>query len=560
MLGRRTTLTSLHRGTLVRALALVVPLATGGCVGQLGDDGGDKNGGGPTEETTAAPAPLARLSSVQYGNTLRDLFAPVSVPDEALPADVIVEGFDNNTSTQNPSSTLIDALHSNAVDVATTVMAHPTEVLGCSPSSREEEDACASAFVTTFLKRAFRRPVTDEEIADHVGLYTSNRSDGTTDFATAMTLVIEMVLQEPDFLYRVEVGTPIDGLKTRVALTDFEVANRLSYLLWNTMPDDTLFDAASTGQLTRPDGVESEARRMLEDPRAHAAVLKFHEEWLRFSKLDNLSKDPTLFPAFGPSTAASMRASASRFVESSFFDDGSLTTLLTDSHAWVNDDLAPIYGVAAPGSSDLSLVSVDPSQRSGILTDAGLMAGFAHETADSPVLRGVWVLDRLICNVPPPPTGMVNMTPPAATTGDPMTTRDLFATQHEQGTCQSCHHTIDGIGFAFEHYDAVGAWRTTDNGLPVDSSGWFADGYQDLDGTFDGAVELGQKLAQSPTVQACVASSWLRYALGVDHTGIDEAGLAPILDDFEKSELDMRELVVALAKSDAFRTRPVPQP
>jgi len=138
-----------------------------------------------------------------------------------------------------------------------------------------------------------------------------------------------------------------------------------------------------------------------------------------------------------------------------------------------------------------------------------------------------------------------------------MTTRERFATQHEQGTCAGCHHIIDGIGFGFEHYDATGAWRTQDNALPVDAAGWIAAGNGDLSGEFDGAVELGHKLAASPKVHACVASSWMRYALGVDHEGIDEKGLAPVLDAFEKSDLKLPELVVALTRSDAFRTRPI---
>ena len=151
----------------------------------------------------------------------------------------------------------------------------------------------------------------------------------------------------------------------------------------------------------------------------------------------------------------------------------------------------------------------------------------------------------------------MNTTLPAVEVGKPMTTRDRFATQHEQGPCAGCHHTIDGIGFGFESYDAVGAFRTKDNGLPVDASGWFSEGNGDLTGTFNGAVDLGQKLAASQTVHSCVASSWMRYALGVDHKGIDKKGLAPVLDAFEKSQLKLPELVIAVTKSDAFRTRPV---
>lgn len=541
-------------------LLLGVPLLLAACVGTLGGDGdaSGSTGAGPTgNDPPAAASPLARLTSIQYAATLHDLFAPIAVPDATLPSNVIVEGFENNSGTQTPSAALIDALHANAVTVATEAMKSPTELLGCSPTTRAEEDACAADFTAELAKKAFRRPAEAAEVAALVKLYADLRSDGTTDFTTAMTLVIEAILQEPDFVYRVELGTPIAGDPTRVQLTPYEIASRLSYLLWNTMPDDALFTAAASGELATADGIEKQARRLLADPRAHAAVLKFHSEWLRFSAMSKLTKDPTLFPTFTADTAASMRASTDQYIESIFFGEGTLTALLTDTHAWVNDDLAPIYGVSAPGGAALKLVSVDPKQRAGILTSAGLMAGFAHETADSPVLRGVWVLDRLMCNEPPPPPKNVNTTLPAPDLGKPLTTRDRFATQHEQGACAGCHHTIDGIGFGFEHYDATGAWRTEENTLPIDASGWFSDGNGDLSGTFDGAVELGKKLAASETVHACVASSWMRYALGVDHKGIDKKGLAPVLDAFEKSELKLPELVVAVTRSDAFRTRPI---
>jgi uncharacterized protein DUF1592/uncharacterized protein DUF1588/uncharacterized protein DUF1595/uncharacterized protein DUF1585/uncharacterized protein DUF1587 len=551
----RTT-TSLHGAGW---LLLGVPLTLAACVGSLGDgESSGAAGGGPTgNEKPAAASPLARLTSTQYTATLHDLFAPIAVPDATLPNTVFVEGFDNNSGTQTPGAALIDALHANAVTVASEAMKSEAALLGCSPTTRAEEDDCARTSTAKLATKAFRRPVVDAEVADLVKLYTDLRSDGTTDFSTAMTLVIETILQEPDFVYRVELGTPIAGDPTRVQLTPYEMASRLSYLLWNTMPDDALFAAAKSGELATPEGIEKQARRLLADPRAHAAVLKFHSEWLRFSSMATLSKDATLYPSFTSDTAASLRDSSDKYVDSIFFGEGTLTALLTDTHAWVNDDLASIYGVPAPGGTDLKLVSVDPKQRAGILTSAGLMAGFAHETADSPVLRGVWVLDRFMCNEPPPPPKGVNTTLPAAVTGKPLTTRDRFATQHEQGSCAGCHHTIDGVGFAFENYDATGAWRTEDNTLPVDSSGWFSGGNGDLEGTFSGAVELGQKLAESKTVHACVASSWMRYALGVDHRGIDDKGLAPVLEAFEQSQLKLPELVVAITKSDAFRTRPI---
>jgi hypothetical protein len=544
---------------------LVAALLTAGCVGVVGDGGGDGTGGGApgsaaadagpkVSPTAVPPVPLARLTSLQYANTIRDLFAPIAVPGQSPPGDAIVDGFDNNTAAQTPSSALIEAYRTSAAAVATAAMQSSAQLLGCTPASRADEDACAHSFISSFGKKAFRRPLAADESANLTGFYASVRASGA-DFPTAMTATIEAFLQSPAFLYRFEIGTPVPGQAGLVQLTGYEVSSRISYLIWNTMPDQSLLDAAAGGRLATAEGVEAEARRLLADPRAHDAVLNFHREWLRFSKMKNLTKDATMFPGWSSDVATSLQKAADKYVDGVFFGDGTLTALLTDAHAWVDASTASIYGVPSPGP-DLVRVSVDPTQRSGILTNAGLLAGFAHETADAPVLRGVFVLDRLLCAAPPPPPANVNTTVPAPNTADPQTTRDRFAKQHEQGTCAGCHHTIDGVGFGFEHYDAIGQWRTTDMGLPVDASGWLPPG-GDLPATFSGAVELGKILAASHTVQSCVASQWMRYALGVDKTGIDPTHLKPVVDAFVASGLDLRELVVALVKSDAFRTRVV---
>ena len=231
---------------------------------------------------------------------------------------------------------------------------------------------------------------------------------------------------------------------------------------------------------------------------------------------------------------------------------GTLQALFTDSHAFVNDDIAAIYGVAAPGSEDLQLVDTNPAQRSGIMTQAGLLASLAHETEDAPVLRGVLILDRMLCQAPPPPPPGVNTTPPTGLDGA-HSERQLMQESHALGGCASCHTQIDDIGFAFEHYDAVGAWRTLDEGLPVDSSAQIF-GTKNSDGKFDGALDLLQALANSDQVTNCISYEWLRFALGLEESQIDIGNAAPIANQFSASGGNFTELLVAIVKSDLFRS------
>jgi hypothetical protein len=504
------------------------------------------------------PAPIARLTDLEYRNTISDLFPAVTAPALQLPPDNVVEGFDNNAKAQTPSPSLIEQYRINAQAIAAAVLAKLGAVLPCQTqtATAQQQIACGQQLIDDLAPRAYRRPLQTDERDRLLALFSAARS--AYDFQTAVSMVIQGVLQAPQFLYRVELGGPVqDGA---AQLTAYELASRLSYFFWDTMPDAELRDAAALGALDDAAGVETQARRLLADPRAHAAVASFHRQWLRFEKMDGLSKNPMAFPAFDDQVAASMRASATQFVEHVFWEQGgSLQALLTDSSAFVDANLAPLYGVPAPSGSGLSLVKTDATQRSGILTQVGLMAGFAHELSDSPVLRGVFVMDRFFCAAPPPPPPGVVVSVPMEDGSMPQTTRDRFAMTHESGSCAGCHHTIDGFGFGFEHYDAVGKWRDAENGVAINAKGWI-NGTRDADGAFDGAVELGQRMAKSSQVSQCVATQWFRYALGLGAADVDECSVAPVVKALADSHGDLREVLIATAKSDAFRKRPAVMP
>jgi hypothetical protein len=508
-------------------------------------------------KVAAAPAPLARLTNLEYRNTVRELFPGIAIPEIDLPGDNVVEGFDNNAKAQTPSPTLIEQYRANAQAAGAAIAAHVDVALPCKTTTVTEQDSCGKQWIDTFTPRAYRRPITADERVRLNALFTSAKT--SYGFNTAVSMVVQAVLQSSSFLYRVEFGGPAKG--GVAALTGYELASRLSYFFWDSMPDKELSDAAASGALDTATGVEDQARRLLDDAKAHDAVASFFRQWLRFDKMNRMEKSATLYPAWNEDMAASLRTSTEKFVDRVFWDmGGSLDALLTDSSTFVDANIAPIYGLPATSvkttATSMTLTDTNPAQRSGILTQAGLMAAFAHETTDSPVLRGVFVLDRLLCSAPPPPppgvTGSIT-----ETTGNvqPMTTRDRFALTHEAGECASCHHTIDGFGFGFGHYDAIGKWRDTENGFDINAKGWIV-GTRDADGEFDGAVELGQRLAQSTQVSDCVASQWYRYSLGLGASDVNSCDVAPATKAFTASDGDMRELMIATVMSDAFRRRP----
>ncbi|HKP62333.1 MAG TPA: DUF1592 domain-containing protein [Polyangiales bacterium] len=501
----------------------------------------------------AAPAPLARLTNQEYRNTVADLFEGLTLPELSLPPDNVVEGFDNNAKAQTPSPALIEAYRGGAQTVAAAVLANTSAVLPCKPANASQEASCGQQWIDAFAPRVYRRPLSAEEKGRITTFFNNSRT--AYGFNTAVSMVVQGLLQSPQFLYRPELG---GAAKSGSApLTGYELASRLSYFFWDTMPDEELLDAAAGGKLDSAAGVETQARRLLDDPRARPAVAAFHRQWLRFDKMDSMRKDSGMYPGWNDQVADSLRTSVAKFVEHVFWDmNGSLSALLTDSGAYVNDDTAAIYGVAKPGSKDLVWSKTDATRRSGILTQAGLLAGFAHETADSPVLRGVFVMDRFFCSAPPPPPpGVTGSVTDETSSTMPMTTRDRFAMTHESGTCATCHHTIDGFGFGFSHYDAVGGWRETENGLAVNAKGWISN-TQDANGDFDGAVELGKRMAASGQVSECVSAQWYRYALSLGSDDADACTVAQISEALKDNQGDLREVLIATVSSDAFRNRP----
>jgi hypothetical protein len=491
-------------------------------------------------------SPLRRLNLIEYKSTIRDLLGVDTSAADTFPPDNAGLGFTNNADVLSVTDLLAEAYMTGAETFAQEAVANLTTLLPCDPTT-VGNDACAKQFIAEFGLRAFRRPLTDDENSAFFALYTTGMTGGA--FADGIELVIEGLLQSADFLYRVEKGDPTAPANAVAPVADYEMATRLSYFFWGTMPDQALFDAAAANQLETSAQVEAQVRRMLTDPKARDAVASFHSEWLSTSLIATADKDATLFPEFTASIRADMQQEVETFVDQVFWNDGKLETLLTAPYTYLNQELAGFYGVTPPTGDGFLKVALDPTQRAGIVTQGAIMAGFAKANQSSPVLRGKFVREQLFCQpLPPPPANLV-IVPPEVTPGS--TTRQRFAQHEANPSCASCHQLMDGLGLGFEEYDPLGRFRTQDQGFPVDSSGKVVQ--TDVDGPFVGGVQLAAKLAQSTEVRACVVKQWFRYANGREEIDADACSLAQLGKSFDDGGHDMRELRVQIALSDAFR-------
>ena len=468
----------------------------------------------------------------------------------------------------------------------------PEGVRTWSGLSDEDKAACGPPSVTRFAERAWRRPLSADETERLEAFWQANTVDGVSD--AGLVLTIAGVLQAPAFLYRVERGEPGQGSVT--ALTGWEMASKLSYFLWDSMPDAALFEAARQGKLSTAEEVATQARRMLEDPRAREAVIHFHHQWLGTDDIQKIAPARRAYgPLFGLSPAPpldttgdqdwptvlgpirhSLEAEIELFVERTLFDGaGSFEALMTDNHGYMSAKTEPIYGpgttilpgptvtheyayIAASGArqSELTLypVEFDPAERAGLLTHPAFLALGAYAVHPAPVIRGTHVLSRLACqDFGAPPPGAEASVPPDIEEAEG-TNRERTELATAAPECAGCHESINPPGFAFEHYDALGQWRAEDNGLPVDASGelvlW---GGEVL--SFDDGVDLAHQLAQSDQVKDCYTLRWVRYATGAQLQA-GGPGVAQLQAGFRGDD-DVPELLVKIVTSDLFRMRTV---
>jgi hypothetical protein len=413
-----------------------------------------------------------------------------------------------------------------------------------------DEDECASSFIATFGKRIFRRPLTSGEKASFLRLF--QKGEPTIGYDAAIALILNAMLQSPQFLYRVEAPLAPEGSVSSdtVPLGPYELATRLSYFLWGSTPDEELLAAAAEGQLSTDEEIEAQTRRLLADERAKSRVREFHAQWLGLGRFETVARDGT-----DDDTKASWKRSILAFTDSVFWaEGGTVRDLYESDQVFLDDKLAPLYGKSVAGS-ELEAVTLE-SQRSGLLTQPGLMAMLAHPDQSSPIARGVFVREKILCNPVPAPPPTVDNTPPDP---DPsMTTRERFAVHTEDAACASCHAQIDPVGFGFEAFDQLGRYRSTENDAPVDTSGALVGirGDDELDGEFVGAAALSERIAGSSLATECLTRHWYQFAMGRADDDADTCNIDSITQSVEAAGGSMEQLLVSMTKSPTFRNRP----
>lgn len=535
--------------------------------------GGDETGTDPTAGTTdgdpvscadgSQPGQtprLVRLSHRQYDNTVRDLLklAPDAEPSSEFLDDPPVQGFDNNAA----ALVVKDRLgrdYRRAAEALAEQVAAPDKLAALLPCQPEGDgSACADQFVQEFGRRAFRRPLTPAEVTTYNALFVQGAGlyEAGTPFEQGLRFVVEAILQSPHFLYRIELSDSVES-GTRIPLTGYEVATRLSYFLWNSTPDDQLLAAAESGALASPQGIEDEARRLLADARAHDPVDDFHGQWLELRKLTNLQKNTDVFPEYTPAMAPAMAEETQRFIRQVIFElDGDYAALMTAPFTMINQDLAPIYGVQGLGA-DYQEVMLDPLQRGGILTQPSFLSTHAFPHLSSPIHRGAFFQAQIMCNPPPPPPGDADLNLPPVE-GEIKTTRQqVEAHTQSKDYCAGCHKTlVNPPGFAFEHYDALGKWRDVENDVPIDSASEFFGKY----GTqfvFTDALDLLGQVVESEEGTRCYLTQWFRYGFARQDAAVDQCTLDELHTTLSAAGYNIQELLVEMTKTTAFRYRAV---
>ena len=421
-------------------------------------------------------------------------------------------------------------------------------IFSCLPANLDEEPACAQQILSSLARRAYRRPVSESDVQGLVEFYNQGRLDG--GFEVGIQFALERVLVSPDFLFRIE-QDPADAQPGAMyAISDIELASRMSFFLWSSPPDDELLNLAERGALREPGMLEQQVQRMMADPRADAFIKNFVGQWLYLRNLEDFYPDPAAFPEFDENLRTALQRETELFIDDQIRSDASLLDLLRADYTFVNERLARHYGIPGVYGSRYRKVTVDGNQRGGLLGHGGLMMVTSYPNRTSPVLRGKFVLENLLGGPPPEPPPNV----PALETssdGKILTMREAMVMHRENPACRVCHAAMDPIGFSLENYDVVGKWRREFAGQPIDASGLLPDGK-----TFDGPDGLQGLLLERPDdLVGTITEKLMRFALGRSLEYYDMPEVRAVVRAASVENYRWSSIILGVVESTPFQMR-----
>ena len=545
---------------------VAVGLVTSGSLGLVGC------GGEPVDCVSALP--MKRLTNYQFNQSISDLFSPVEFEAVGFPEQPIIGGFNNNATANLATPALADAIYAGSINIAAQVVSNIDLLNSCLSAE------CNLQWLLDIGERAWRRPLSLDETTEIEVMFWQWHDQFDED--EAIQLSVQYLILSPEFLYMPEVG--VRNSEGQRELTSFESATRLSYFLTNSLPDKHLMDVAATEQPMSATTRETQAWRLLEGQRARDSFREFSRQWLELDEIGTGSVDFDLFfPGVDEETVddhlydelqPAMRYEPEVLIDQLIFEQGgNLAELFTTTESWITSDASWLHDTTIDDNTATGIdwvgttiiqgreiefeetffpIDLDPSRRMGILTLPGLMHARSHPAFPSPTLRGLFVLERILCQEVQPPSEdfLSTLLEPSEDTGAPETNRQRYEEHLYNTACVSCHEGMDGIGLTFENYDSLGLFQSTDNGVNIDSSGEITG--TDVDGHVANAIELSTRLSTSRDVHNCLVTNMMSYAYGAVESDEIYYGLNDMQELFWASNGDIINLMVEIVSSDTF--------
>lgn len=493
---------------------------------------------------------LRRLNRNEYNNTIRDLVGVHFQPADDFPADDVGHGFDNIGDVLSLPPLLMEKYLAAAEKITAEVLKNPElkkRIFTVTPDGKTSEEQAAKKIIENFARQAFRRTVAPGEV-DRLATFVSLAKSNGDGFDQGIELALQAILTSPHFLFRVERSRRPNNTEIALPISEFELATRLSYFLWSSMPDAELFREAR--QSTLRTHLDAQVKRMLKSPKAQGLVENFGGQWLNLRNLKTVQPDPGRFPRFDDKLRLAMQKETELFFAAILNEDRSVLEFLDADFTFVNEPLAKLYGMAGIKGDEFQRVNLAGTERGGVLTQASVLTITSNPTRTSPVKRGKWILENILGTPPPPPPPDV---PELVDDGTALTgsLRQRMEQHRANPNCAICHQRMDPLGFGFENFDAVGAWRDKDGNFPIDPSGQLPGG-----GSFRGPAELRQILkGKQQEFCRCLTEKMLTYAVGRGMQPSDRCGIDQIVETVAKDGNKFQSLILQVVKSDPFQKR-----